>query len=240
VSPRGGWTHNTRTATVLPQFSMTPTLLRVSRITEVLATFPGEPRSWLSPSEQTRLQRLQIASRRDQYLSGHWLVRCLLAEQYGGNPEDWLLQERPSLPPAVTGHEDDIHLSLSHSADWIACAISNAPIGIDIEQRQPPREALHRFEHLLLAEGDLPGTLNTDELLQRWVVKEAWIKRHHGSALPEHLAALKSRRVDPRQANVRLLVSEFVFFGIAADDDGTGSTRHALFDDGIDGWRVEG
>jgi 4'-phosphopantetheinyl transferase len=224
---------------VLAQFGMNPTLLRIARITEVLAALPRELHDWLSPSEQTRLQRLQIASRRHQYLSGHWLARCLLAEQHGGSAQDWQLQERPSLPPAVIGNEDDIHLSLSHSTDWIACAISNAPIGIDIEQRQPPREALHRFEHLLLADGDLPGALNTDELLQRWVVKEAWIKRHHGSALPEHLAALKLRRVDPRQGNVRLLASEFVFFGIAAEDDGTDPALHHPFADDTAGWMVE-
>lgn len=218
---------------------MTPTLLRVARITEVLATFPGEPHSWLSPSEQARLQRLQVASRRNQYLSGHWLVRLLLAEQQGGDPRDWRLDDRPNLPPAVFGREDDLHLSLSHSVDWIACAVSTAPIGIDIEQRQPPRAALHRFEHLLLASGDLPATLSTDELLQRWVVKEAWIKRHHGSALPEHLAGLQLRRALAGNADVQLFDSPWVLLAIAAEDPDFETPKLPGFSTHGSGWLIE-
>ncbi len=198
------------------QATVNSSRLRIARVAEVCATLPDGPSTWLSSSEQTRLQRLQIASRRDQYLSGHWLARCLLAEQHGGDARDWPLQERPNLPPAVIGHEDSAYLSLSHSHDWIACAVSNAPIGIDIEQRQPPREALHRFEHLLLAEGDVPGTLSSDELLQRWVAKEAWIKRHHGSALPEHLAAVRLRQATKETANVRVSSTQAFHFGASA------------------------
>jgi 4'-phosphopantetheinyl transferase len=189
--------------------------LRIARVAEVCATLPEDQSSWLTPSEQTRLQRLQIASRRNQYLSGHWLARCLLAEQHGGAPRDWPLQERPSLPPAVIGHEDSAYLSLSHSQDWIACAVSNVPIGIDIEQRHPARAALHRFEHLLLAEGDAPGTLSSDELLLRWVAKEAWIKRHHGSALPEHLATLKLRASKTTAGDVLLMTSPSLHLGVS-------------------------
>jgi 4'-phosphopantetheinyl transferase len=217
---------------------MNPTLLRVARITEVLATLQREPYGWLSPGEQLRLQRLQVESRRDQYLSGHWLVRCLLAEQHGGDPKDWALEERPSLPPAVIGHEDDIHLSLSHSADWIAAAVSSAPIGIDIEQRHPPREALHRFEHLLLAEGETPGTLNTDELLQRWVVKEAWIKQHHGSALPDQLTKLALRRCDSGNAQLRLFASESVLLAIATKSASGFSAGGQFCNDASD-WSID-
>lgn len=191
--------------------------LRIDRVAEVCATLPDDQYSWLSSSEQSRLQRLQIASRRDQYLSGHWLARCLLAEQHGGEARDWQLQERPNLPPAVIGHECSAYLSLSHSHDWIACAVSNAPIGIDIEQRHPPRAALHRFEHLLLAEGDLPGTLSSDKLLQRWVAKEAWIKRHHGSALPEHLAKLKLRQSTTTAGDVLLMTSPSLHLGVSVN-----------------------
>jgi 4'-phosphopantetheinyl transferase len=191
------------------------TTIRVARIDDVLGMLPADANSWLSPSEQARLQRLKIESRRGQYLSGHWLARCLIAEQLGGQPQDWSLEERPNLPPAVIGHEQSTFLSLSHSGDWIACALSDQPIGIDIEQRHPPREALLRFQHLLLAEGELPDTLTTDQLLQRWVAKEAWIKRHHGSALPEHLAAVRLRRVNAGMENVRISGTDSFWLGVS-------------------------
>lgn len=191
--------------------------IQIARIDAVLPTLPADPNSWLSPSEQARLQRLQIPSRRNQYLSGHWLARGLLAQQHGGQAQDWILRECPSLPPTVIGHDTATYLSLSHSGDWIACALSDLPVGIDIEQRQPPRDALLRFQHLLLAEGELPDTLTVDELLQRWVTKEAFVKQHHGSALPDELGALRLQRVTGETANVRMVTTEGFHLGVAAD-----------------------
>jgi 4'-phosphopantetheinyl transferase len=218
---------------------MTPTLIRVARIAEVLAALPDESHSWLSPTEQTRLQRLQIASRRAQYLSGHWLARSLLAELRGGRPGDWQLDERPSLPPAVIGQHHDLHLSISHSADWIACAVSTSAIGIDIEQRHPPRDALHRFEHLLLADGDTPGTLSADELLQRWVAKEAWIKRHHGSALPDQLQAMKLRRAAGMAGDVRMFAASALYLAVAAGDAPSPLIDNERFSGPVHAWCID-
>lgn len=190
-------------------------LLRVARISEVMTGMPAGDPTWLSASERMRLQRLQVPARRAQYLSGHWLVRCLLAQRFGGVAADYALEERPSLPPAVTGMPSTAFLTLSHSADWIACALSEQPIGIDIEQRQPPREALLRFQHLLLAEDEAIDSLGADALLQRWVIKEAWIKRHHGSALPEQLAGIRLRRVQLESANVSVLSNDALHLGIS-------------------------
>ncbi|MBI2399316.1 MAG: hypothetical protein HYV17_16140 [Xanthomonadales bacterium] len=178
-------------------------VLQVARIAELLPRLPADAAAWLSPSEQERLVGLRVPARREQYLAGHWLAREQLAALAGGVATAWQLQERRSLPPAVVGHEASLHLSLSHSGDWIAAAVADTALGIDLEQRRP-REALHRFEELLLAEGEVAGSLDNDALLQRWVVKEAWIKRDHGSALPEHLAAIRLHHAEPTSADLRL------------------------------------
>ncbi|MDZ4813768.1 MAG: hypothetical protein SGI99_14315 [Pseudomonadota bacterium] len=162
----------------------------------------------------------------------------MLAQRHGGQAQDWILQERPSLPPIVMGHETTTYLSLSHSGDWVACALWDQPVGIDIEQRRPPRDALLRFQHLLLAVGELPDTLSVDELLQRWVAKEAWIKRHHGSALPEHLAALNLQPVTGAEVNVRLISTAAFHFGIAADVQPSGEIEIAADVVASSGWRV--
>lgn len=188
--------------------------LRVARIAEVIARAPVDAATWLSPSERERGAQLQVPARRDQFLSGRWLTRELLAEHAGGHAIDWTLQERRSLPPAVVGPAFMPLLSLSHSGDWIAVAIADRPIGIDLEQRRP-REALHRFESLLRATDDVEGELDTDTLLQRWVTKEAWIKRDHGSALPERLAAVFLQRAVGNEADVQLLSTAAFHLGIA-------------------------
>jgi 4'-phosphopantetheinyl transferase len=176
--------------------------LQVARVEHILADLPSALATWLSESEQTRLQRLKVANRRHQFLSGHWLVRRLLSQQLGKPPSVWQLIERTNLPPAVLGFAD-VQVSLSHSGDWIAAAISSAAIGIDLEQRRD-RDGLLRFQHLLLAQDEAPDSLDLDQLLQRWVAKEAWIKRQHGSALPEQLAELKRLPASPESATVQL------------------------------------
>ena len=188
--------------------------LQVARIAEVLPRLPAETSAWLSPSELERLAGMRVPARRDQYLAGHWLAREQLAALAGGVATSWQLQERRSLPPAVLGHEAALHLSLSHSGDWIVAAVADTALGIDLEQRRP-RDALHRFEELLLAEGETPGTLDNDALLQRWVAKEAWIKREHGSALPEHLAAIRLHHAEPTRADIRLWSGADVHLALA-------------------------
>jgi 4'-phosphopantetheinyl transferase len=168
---------------------MSAVLLRVESIRLLAAQIPANSDAWLSPSEQTRLAGLPIEKRHQQYLAGHWLARCLLAQAVGAAPETLLLDERPDLPPAASSYPD-WQISLSHSGDWIACALAEHALGVDIEQRET-RAALLKFQDLLLAQDEAPDTLDSDALLARWVAKEAWIKQHHLSALPEQLRAVR-------------------------------------------------
>lgn len=181
---------------------------------------------------------LRVSPRREQYLAGHWLARCVLATRYGGEARDWSLEQRHGKPPAV--HASALpaqQLSLSHSGEWIAAAASDIAIGVDIEQRRV-REGLHRFEDLLLADGDVAGELDNDALLRRWVVKEALIKRAHGAALPAQLAALKIGHCALEHAEVQLLTAEHFQLGIAI----AAGARYELRSDAnvIDrgGWRT--
>jgi 4'-phosphopantetheinyl transferase len=191
-----------------------PLSLRVARIADVLAAMPADHAAWLAPSEALRLSGLHVSGRREQFLAGRWLARSLLAETRGGEPGHWPLQQRSNRPPAIVGHESTLALSLSHSGDWIACALSDQAIGIDLEARRR-REGLHSFEHLLVAAGEVVGSLDNDALLQRWVAKEAWIKRDHGSALPEQLAALALHRAEVDAADIQLYSTADFHLGVA-------------------------
>ncbi len=201
-------------------------LIEVARIRDVIAAMPPDHDAWLSPSERERLGMLRVAPRREQYLAGHWLARCVLATRAGGDARDWSLQQRPGKPPAVSASDRSLQLSLSHSGEWIAAAASERAIGIDIEQRRV-RDALHRFEDLLLADGDVAGALDNDALLCRWVVKEALIKREHGAALPEQLAALRIARCATDAAEVQLLTTDHYQLGIAIAAGATFELRSA-------------
>jgi 4'-phosphopantetheinyl transferase len=191
--------------------------IEIARIARVLADVPKMHANWLSESELLRLSDIRHPARRAQYLAGHWLVRVLLSRAYGDAPGQWRLLERKSQPPAVHGHDSALRISISHSEDWIAAAVADVAIGIDLEQR--PRILDAAIEPLLLNADEKPGELDADALLQRWVAKEAWIKRSAGSALAERLKHLRVQAASRDQADVRIDSHAAFHFGLAIAAD---------------------
>lgn len=190
--------------------------IAVARVATVLAQLPSAESTWLSVSEQARLARLKVVERRQHYLAGHWLLRQHLAQHCAAQPEAWQLIERENLPPAIA--DSALQCALSHSREWVACAISYGAIGIDLETRRA-RPGLRRFASLLRAVDDTPELADEDVLLQRWVLKEALIKRDHGSALPEQLAAIqliRSQHEDPSRTGAKLLSTQAFHLAIAS------------------------
>lgn len=187
--------------------------VEVARTEEVLARIPEQDSTWLSDSEQARVAMLRIDARRNHYLAGHWLVRELLSRAFGETPAYWSLQERKSLAPKVINGDQEIQISISHSGDWIAAAVADVAIGIDIEQR--PRQLDASIETLLLNKNEMPGSLDNDALLQRWVAKEAWLKARAGTALPAQLKNLQLNPAPLDCAEVRIRTHEKFHFALA-------------------------
>lgn len=187
--------------------------VEIARTAEVLARMSEPHSTWLSDSEQTRLATLKVEARRDHYLAGHWLIRELLSQAFGEAPSHWSVQERKSMPPQVINGDDELRISISHSGDWVAAAIANVAIGIDIEQR--PRELDASIESLLLNPGEAAGSLGNDALLQRWVAKEAWIKARNESALPARLKQLHLHPATAEFASVSLYSNDAFHFALA-------------------------
>ena len=187
--------------------------IEIARIASVLADMPEEHTSWMSESEQARLAGIRFAGRRSQYLAGHWLTRVLLARAFGGMAAQWRLLECRSQPPQVAGHDESIKVSISHTEDWIAAAVATVAVGIDLEQR--PRALDASIESLLRNADEAIGSLDPDVLLQRWVAKEAWIKRNTESALPARLKQLHVRATMREHADVCIYSHAQLHFGLA-------------------------
>ena len=72
---------------------------------------------------------------------------------------------------------EGIEFSLTHTKGMLACAVSETPVGVDVERiRKVPPSAIKKFiddEKLkLFLDSD-----NTDFLaIREWVIKEAWLK----------------------------------------------------------------
>lgn len=168
--------------------------LQLARLDAFGDDFGGD---WLTEDEAARLQAMASPGRRRSFLAGHWLARELAAGwlQVGatriglGRHADG----RPLLQ--VDGAPSALSLSLSHSGDWLAVALADAPVGVDIELPRRTRDypALARFafspeEAARLDALDDAGRRGAFHVL--WTLKEARGKRSGEGLLPG-----RSRRV---------------------------------------------
>ncbi|MBV8272753.1 MAG: 4'-phosphopantetheinyl transferase superfamily protein [Cupriavidus sp.] len=170
-----------------------PLALRTGSVIAFAAMAPPVSR-WMSPEELARLAAMRAQARAEQFAAGRWLARRLLAVTFGGEASDWALSAAEDAPPIATHTSGAVGLplfvSIAHSGDCLACAVSDTPVGVDIEQLQPRRhldtlieatttEAERAALPELLPESEDEARLAT--FFQLWTLKEAWIKCHGGN-----------------------------------------------------------
>ena len=91
-----------------------------------------------------RIQRMRREKDRQRTLCAHLLAKMTLSTTYqiALSELSFIKDEKGKYH---TGR-DDIHFNISHAGEYIACAVSNHPVGIDIEQ-QVQRD-FHLFQAL--------------------------------------------------------------------------------------------
>jgi 4'-phosphopantetheinyl transferase len=155
-----------------------------------MAALLPPPDHWLGAGELQRWQSLQTARRRAQFLAGHWLARQTAAHWLGGHWSDYTLSAPEDAPPCclsgpVAVHWQGVRVSLSHSGNWVACALAFQPIGVDVECSQTPRQFASLARWLLtdiewLAFQQLPPEAQQQHFYTQWTLKEAWVKQASG------------------------------------------------------------
>jgi 4'-phosphopantetheinyl transferase len=90
----------------------------------------------LSTSELRRLGSIKNELKRHEYLLSRALMRHALSQQFKRPLSEWQFVEQSNLAPKINNLPDNCHFSLSHSQGTICLAISNEPVGIDIEQKK--------------------------------------------------------------------------------------------------------
>ena len=128
-------------------------------------------------SEQRREQALKFKHEQGQRLCvlAYLLLKQGLREEYGitDNP---VFEYNEHGKPSIVGHPE-IYFNLSHCKEAVVCAISNKPVGVDVESIREYKESLVRY------------TMNEDEILEiksakhphitfirLWTMKEATLK----------------------------------------------------------------
>lgn len=128
-------------------------------------------------SEQRREQALKFKYEQGQRLCvlAYQLLKQALKEEYGIT-ENPVFEYNEHGKPSIVGHPE-IFFNLSHCKEAAVCAISDQPVGIDVESIREFKESLMRY------------TMNDDEteqitqsaqpdasFISLWTMKEATLK----------------------------------------------------------------
>jgi len=171
--------------------------------------------TWLSPGEAERYRRFIRPQRQRQFLLGRILLRSLLGQALNRPPSAISLLERSGQAPMLLGMETTPYFSLSHSGDWIACALSmQTPVGLDIEMLNPQRDFLALSEQALDEDdtaliAQLQGDARVKTFYECWSRKEALYKlaSTDASASAQHCINLSHPEISIVLCSASALVS---------------------------------
>ena len=162
--------------------SATLWLLDGSRVAEEDAAFFVQQ---LGASETRRYGRFKRRERQRQFLLGRMLLRFAVSNLIALPVDAFAIIERESnAPQLVLPNACYMRpaFSISHSRDWVACAVSsNASLGVDIEVNDPSRDiigisqsAFHPKDHGWLLRQ--PEIARLSAFYQLWCTREALYK----------------------------------------------------------------
>jgi 4'-phosphopantetheinyl transferase len=135
----------------------------------VLALGPAQVHLWLR--------------QRDAVADSGAFARGVLSRYADIAPADWRFSEGEHGRPEAVDAPLPLSFNISHSGDWIACAVSAGdPVGVDIEKTGTGRDVMRLARRFFHADeiADLERLEDEAELRQRfydyWTLKEAAVK----------------------------------------------------------------
>ena len=117
----------------------------------------------------------------------------------------------PRLLPNGKWVADNCHLSLSHTDGYVAAAVSDLPVGVDIE-RANRKLAKGLYDRIACGkEKALYAALDNTQLLQLWTAKEAVFKQ------TDNNDGLTVSQIDTTAHKVQTTVTEEFIISVATD-----------------------
>ena len=168
--------------------------------------------AWLGASERRRWTTLPPPARAP-FVASRALLRELLQAATGIAAASWdVSAERGRAPTAASPDAARaVHVSLSHRLGWVAAAVADAAVGVDVEVDRPARSNPDERAALMLSPPEMTAWASVPTgdrdaaLLARWTAKEAWFKAAPPQAAPWDFRRVQAREDAPAdaRANVR-------------------------------------
>lgn len=125
---------------------------------------------------------------RERVTNSDAFKRTVLSRYAGMPPQDLEFEEGEHGKPELVG--TSLQFNLSHSGDWLACAVTaGTPVGVDLERCRPERASVKvarrffRDEEAELLENS-SGSSMAERFYDFWTLKEAAVKARGGALAP--------------------------------------------------------
>ena len=142
--------------------------------------------SCLSPERKDRVRRIKNTDQKKCTLAGEWLVRKMLSDATGNDPESFVIfaDEKGKLHSTNT---PGLFFNISHSKNIVTAVVSDETVGIDIEKIRPvslklskrvcnPHELIYVFgTDTVDFDAEYPPEV-TERFFEIWTIKEAYFK----------------------------------------------------------------
>lgn len=170
----------------------------------------------LTQEEQEKQQRYRFAKNRHDALITRAFIRDTLSHYMAIAPEDWRFIKGEKDKPEIANPHCDLRFNLSHTEDFIVCAITrHNAIGVDIEHTPRDNDILaiaDRYFSPLEVDAlfSLPEEAQRSRFFDYWTLKESYIKACGlGLAIPlDHFSFhIGERNNATTNANIRLSFS---------------------------------
>lgn len=123
-----------------------------------------------------RIQKLKNDQQKINALVGSVLRKYLIKKRFGLNFEDQIIDFEKNGKPFLKNQEN-IHFNISHSGNFVACAVGDKPVGIDIERISKFNEKVAKY---VFWDDEIQNIMRSSEpdveFTKMWSKKEACVK----------------------------------------------------------------
>jgi 4'-phosphopantetheinyl transferase len=135
----------------------------------------------VAPQKRDRIEKYRFFEDRQRVIMGDILTRLMVSRVLVVHPDSIVFAEgeygKPFLPDI-----SDIHFNISHAGNYVTCAVSDSPVGIDVEttDHKGYMDVAGRYfakDELLYVQSFQNESEQRKAFAEIWTMKEAYIKR---------------------------------------------------------------
>lgn len=138
----------------------------------------------LCQEEQAQRDRFHFHEDRRDFAVAHSLLRKTLSKHAPDcRPADWRFEKDVFGKPYISGESRPtaLEFNLSHTTGFVACAISSARVGIDVESVRQNMDYVTLVRNQFSCEEfkmvmELPTDTQINRVIELWTLKEAFVK----------------------------------------------------------------